>query len=282
MECPVKDQIRLTTVTKALKLIELVAETWEGLTLTEISAALDLPKSSVTRYLATLEDREYVERDGLTLRYRLGGTLIRLAMAGARRWDIHGAAFPVMLELREALGETINLGVPRGSKIVYLEVLEGFHPLRTAETLGEDGPMHATALGKAIMACMPVEQLEAVLRDPLRRYTMETITDPLLLKRELEWTRERGFAIDNCESIDGVRCVAAAILNSGNTVVGAISASGPANRISPERARDIGPEVVKAAFRVSRLLGYIGKGQEGQSSPHSVDQGAFGVAADSS
>jgi len=246
----------LATVSKALDVLELFSDTTRDLSLTEIAELAELPKSSTFRYLATLKSREYLQRDPETERYQLGPKLMQLGAIAARRVDVQRIALPLMRELRETSGETVNLVIPGGNELVYLAVLPSPHPVKLAAEVGSRDYMHATALGKAMLASMSDTRLEELRTRPLPRLTEHTRTDWPSLLRELELVRRRGFAMDDCESDSQVRCVGAAILNHLGRPVGAISISGPSSRFSLAQALELGPKVLNAAQRVSMRLGY--------------------------
>jgi IclR family acetate operon transcriptional repressor len=246
----------LATVTKALYLLDVISRSRNGLSLTEIADMLDLPKSSVIRYLKTLEQQDYIERDDLTQHYYLGSTPLRLVSQDSRQGDVRRAAFPMMLKLREASGETINLAVPMHNKVVYVETLQSPHPVRTVRQIGEESPLHSTAVGKAVMAWLSPEHLESLRSYPLEQYTENTITVWPTLLRELEKIRQQGFAIDDREGHREFRCVASPIFDYRSQVVASIAVSAPANRFSIEQALDLGPEVAAAANKISSKLGY--------------------------
>lgn len=246
----------LATVSKALEILDLFRNVQDGLSLTQIAEATQLPKSSIFRYLATLEQFHYLERDAQTERYHLGLKLLQLGAIVAGRQDLRNIALPVMWEMRKAFGETVNLAIPRAGKIVYLEVLESQDVVRMASFVGAEEPMHATALGKAILAQLPMAALEEQMAMPLPRLTEYTITEWPVLLAELEQIRQRGYAIDERESNLQVRCIGAAIWDYRHQVVAAMSVSGPENRLTIERAHEIGPVLAQACSKVSALLGY--------------------------
>lgn len=246
----------LATVTKALHLLQIVSSSMDGLSLTEISDALSLPKSSVIRYLKTLEQNDYLERDELTQRYYLGPAPLRLVSLDSRQGDVRRAAYPEMLKLRDASGETINLTVPMHNKVVYVETLQSTHPVRTVRQIGEESPLHSTAVGKAVMAWMPEEKLESFKRQSLEQYTENTITVWPTLLRELEKIRSQGFSIDDREGHREFRCVGAPIFDFRAQAIASIAVSAPATRLSMERALDLGPEVASVAKRISEKLGF--------------------------
>jgi IclR family KDG regulon transcriptional repressor len=251
-----KNNQQLATVTKSLELLELVAKSRMGLSLTEIAKAMELPKSSVIRYLRTLERKEFIERDELTQRYLLGPGPLRLVSHDSRQGDLRRAAYPLLLQLRESSGETVNLAVPMGNKVVYVESMQSSHPVRTVRQVGEESPLHATAVGKAVLAFFPPQQLESLKSNALRQYTDRTITVWPTLLRELEKVRKQGFAIDDREGHREFRCVGAPIFDHRSQVIASIAISGPANRLTLERALDLGPVVASTAKEISSRLGF--------------------------
>jgi DNA-binding IclR family transcriptional regulator len=260
------DAYMLATVSKALEILDLFADGRDELSLTQIAEATQLPKSSIFRYLATLEKFHYVERDEKSERYRLGLKLLQLGALVASRLDLRNLAFPIMWQLRKTFGETINLAVPHVDKVVYIDVLESQDVIRMASPMGAEEYMYATALGKAILAQLPTASVEDRLTLPLKPLTEYTITDMCKLLAELEQIREKGYAIDDREGNLQVRCIAAAIRDYRGQVVAAISVSGPENRLSIERAHIIGPELAQAGNKISSLLGYQPKSDPSNSS----------------
>jgi IclR family acetate operon transcriptional repressor len=251
-----QDKRMLSTVGKALQIIQLVAGAWDGMSLSEIADATALPKSSVVRYLATMQHHGFLERDAVTQRYHVSVTLLRIVSDGARRSPIHHLALPIMWQLREAFGETVNLAVPQGSMVLYLAVLEGTDQLRATEEVGAQAPMHSTSLGKAMMARMGPVQLQSILDQPLSQATARTICDRSTLLSELELGRQRGYSVDDGESVTGIRCVGAAIVNYRSDVVGALSIAAPASRMSMDRLCEIGARLASVADKLSAELGY--------------------------
>lgn len=253
------DPYKLATVTKALEILDLFANAPDGLSLTQIAEATKLPKSSVFRYLGTLEQFHYLERDEKTERYQLGLKLFQLGSLVTSRLDLRNTAVPIMWQLHKRFGETVNLAVPRNDKVVYLEVLESNDVIRMASTVGGEEFMYATALGKAILAQLPPEAVEDHLALPLKPLTERTVTDVSTLLKELEQIRSQGYAIDDREGNLQARCIGAAIHDYHGRVVAAISISGPESRLTPENARIIGPELAQASAKISALLGYRAK-----------------------
>jgi DNA-binding IclR family transcriptional regulator len=241
------------TVDKALSLLNLVADR-PGLTLSELSREAEFPLPTAHRLVRTLEDHGLLRHDE-TNRYRLGSHCLALGSRFLEGIDLRAQAHPHLVWLVEVTGETAHLGVPDGTEVVYLDKVETRHPVRMYSRIGARSPMHSTAMGKALLALGDAELVQHVIDGGLARRTPNTISDPRRFHEELERTRERGYAIDDIENEDGIRCVAAAILADERHPVGAVSASGPASRITGERVTEIAAAVVKAADAVAGTLG---------------------------
>jgi IclR family acetate operon transcriptional repressor len=164
-----------------------------------------------------------------------------------------------LLKLSAKTGETSNLVLPYGTdEVVYIEQSRSPRTVSTFTQVGYRAPLYCTAAGKAILATFSEMQLENYLeRTALEPATRRTLTDAEGLLREMEVTRQRGFAVDDEEREEGVRCAAAAVLNHVGACVGAVSVSGPSSRIDRERIlREVGPAVRRQVAECSARLGY--------------------------
>jgi DNA-binding IclR family transcriptional regulator len=241
---------------KALDLLDMLAQ-HGSLSLTELCQALGQPKSSVFRYLVTLEEHGYVRRSPNTEEYSLGIKLIKLGRAVTTQFTMHEAAVPFMRHLQDTFRETVNLAILEEGKVVYLEILEGTQSIRMAARPGQRDFAHSTAIGKAILAYSPDSEVEGVIkRYGLPALTNSTITSIERLQAELAQVREIGYAVDNIENEAGVRCVGAPVFNHEGSVVAGISISGPADRLSGSKIEMIGKELVLSARSISEHLGY--------------------------
>jgi DNA-binding IclR family transcriptional regulator len=250
------------TLAKGLALLELVAELQgsRGVGLLELARALQWNKSTTHRLLATLVTQGYVQQDQETGRYRLDLKAFQL-----------GAAFTRDLELRQEVAPTLNLlkaqteqGVslvvlePGTREVVFIDRVEGSHPLRMHTYVGMRFPANCTAGGKAIMAYLPEPDLGPLLGSGLLARTPASMTTADALRAVFPIVRKHGFATDDEENAAGVRCVAAPIFDHIGRPVAAISISGPAVQIPTELFPTLGPIVRDAATGVSWRLGYRG------------------------
>ena len=240
---------------KMLDLVEtLVANGPAGVT--ELSAMAGVSKPAAFRILSTLEGRGYVEKDASSRKYSSGPSLIKLSGSVLAGLELVQQARPVLEQLHERFGETVNLGVAVQAQVVYIDILERTSGLRTTVQVGSGDPMVSTALGKAILSSMTAEEAHAVYsRQAPARRTPRTIVDWKQFRAELASTAARGYAVDNEENEIGSRCVAAAIFDAGGRPSAAMSISGPVSRIRDDQLAEIGEQLIEAAATVERLIG---------------------------
>lgn len=244
------------SVVKAFSILDALASKGkDGASLTEIAEHLQVSKSTAHRYLTTLERLGTVEHDERD-RFRLGIKLVELAGVILRNNDLRNQSEAILNELAAQTQETIHLGVPSETEVVYIAKIDSSHSIQMRSSIGGRVPMHCTALGKAILAYAPSTLVEQVIHQGLTRRTPRTITSPETLRAELERVRAQGFSVDLEENEAGVCCVGAPVFNHDGKVIGAISISGPAQRLIYERCIELGPLVREAAQRVSRRMGY--------------------------
>jgi DNA-binding IclR family transcriptional regulator len=250
---------RVQSVGRALDLLEALTERDE-IGLVELSQHVKLLPSTAHRLLATLAERGYVYQNPETGRYLLSFRVLELASHVEQRTSrLRAAAQPYMHRIRKVCGETTNLVVLNGDRIVYIDQLAGSMSVRMFTEIGRDVPAHTTGAGKAMLAFEHDEVVEAIAaREPLEAYTSHTITSAADLRAELARIRRRGYALDNEEYEDGVTCVAAPIFDHEGRVCGALSVSGPTARIHRADSAALGELIGLTAIDVSRELGYEG------------------------
>jgi IclR family transcriptional regulator, acetate operon repressor len=248
---------------RALILLQLLAETG-GSTLTELSQRAGMAPSTVHRLLLTLESQRFVELQPESGDWAVGVEAFRIGSAFLRRTKVATLGRETMRELMESCGETVNLGIPDDGDIVFVSQVETHEHIRAFFRPGTRGPLHASGIGKALLAQMPPAKLRNILQKKgLARFTAKTIVDTARLTAELEATHRRGWAIDDEERTLGMRCVAAPIFNVFGEPLAGISISGPAVRMPLERLGELGPQVARAAEAITRSLGGI----RGETSP---------------
>lgn len=225
------------------------------LTLSQIAGITGMNKNGVFRLLHTMVQGALLDKDEETGFYRLSLKLVQLGKLARESENLRHLAVPIMKELWRDHQETVNLGVLRKNQLILVEVFECPHPLRLSEVPGGVPPIHATALGKAVLSVMTEkERREFLTPGRLERFTDKTITEWTRLRRELEITKQRGWSIDDEENLIGARCVAAPIMNGGGHVLGAISVSGPASRLPDDKIENVGRDLAEKCKILSSLL----------------------------
>ncbi|ABB14375.1 MULTISPECIES: IclR family transcriptional regulator [Carboxydothermus] len=247
----------IQSVDRALRILDTFSLKEKELGVTEIANRLGLHKSTVFGLLRTLEHWGYVEQNQVTGKYRLGLKLLELGNRVKEGLDLRAVALPFLQDLVERYGETVHLAVHDRGEIVYIEKVEGPNAIRMYSQIGRRAPMHCTGVGKAILAFRPEKEIEEIIRTKgLKYFTPNTITDPKKLHEELSLIRENGYSLDREEIEIGLRCVAAPIRDSQNTVVAAISVAGPSIRMTEEKIQELIVSVKEAALEISKRLGY--------------------------
>lgn len=245
------------SVDKAFMLLEVVSEYPQGVSITELSARVAMYKSTVHRLLSTMLRRGYIEQDQRTGKYKLGYTVLDLGMRLLSSIDLRREALPFLQELAQETAEVVHLAFLDRGEVVYIEKVDSPNTIRMHSRVGKRVPVHATGLGKAILAFLPQEESRDIIsRYGLPKLTEYTMTDKQQLLRSLVETRENGYAVDMEENELGVCCVAAPIIENTGRVAAACSVSGPSTRITAGRIRELIPLVKATGLRISERLGY--------------------------
>ncbi|MGC8658139.1 MAG: IclR family transcriptional regulator [Desulfomonilaceae bacterium] len=253
---------RIQSVARALAILDVLAEARTELALHEIADRMGLAKSTVHGLISTLKDFGYIEQCSFTLKYKLGLRLFEVGSIVALGWDVRTVAAPYIQKLLEEMRETVHLVILDRYEVLYIDKRETSESLRIASQVGMRLPAHCTGVGKTIMAFLDRKELqEIVAKKGLPRFTRNTITDPFALEDELHKVREQGYAIDNQEIMDSLKCVAAPIRNQSGKVISAISISGPISRMQGERLDKAIDLVVRTADTISEKLGYRDDGR---------------------
>jgi DNA-binding IclR family transcriptional regulator len=257
MIAPVKSPYQVQVLDRALAILDMLSSEGPDLALGEISEKLGLHKSTAHRLIMVLERHKLIERNSVNGRYRLGLKLFELGTKAVSQLDLRERARPFLDRLVLETSETVHLGILDDTEVVYLDKVEPARSVRMSSSVGRRNPAYCTAMGKATLAYLPDEQVEAVVRKHgLKAVTANTITSFLELKRELGAIRERGYAVDNEEIEEGVRCVGCVVRNFSGQPVAAISVSGPAFRVTKEKVKGLSGPVIAAARALSAELGF--------------------------
>lgn len=235
----------------AFRLLEEVSR-GGSLTLNEAVQRTGIPKSTVFRVFSTFQHLGVVIRDEEGKSYRLGYGLPGLLTTGEDSEALRRAALPHMIRLRDEFGETVNLGKLQQDKVVYLEVVPSEFALRFSERPGATIAVHATSLGRCILAYSPPSVVDSLIGGrPLAKLTENTIIDEKKLRAELLLIRRQGYAIESEENAHQATCIGAPILNANGEAVAAVSMSGPIHRFRPHRDKRVIAALKKAASEIS-------------------------------
>ncbi len=252
----------ISSVKKALDLLELFTAEQPELSLTELSSHMELHKSSIYRILSTLAAAGFVEKNRVTNKYRLGLIFLELADHVLSRYDFRDRVKPYLEELAEKTGEIIHLAILDGKDIIYLDKNGRAQPLTVATKIGGRSPAYSSAMGKALLAGLTRQELKKGLGEgSLKKMTANTITEMPRLAAELEKVKKQGFAIDDEEAFSGIRCVAAPLKKTDGAVIAAISATVPKQRMGKKRMGEMSKLVKETAQLISErcIKGQIGE-----------------------
>lgn len=242
------------SVDRALDLLEALASSEAEVSITSLATRTSLHVSTVHRLLTTLLRRGYVRQNPETSRYFTGAKLTTLAESQSRFNELRLRARPVLRALTEQTRETSNLVVLDDTAAVYIETSASPQVVRLFTQIGNRVPLHATGAGKALLAWLSPDRRDALIdRLELRAYTLRTIDERPALRRALDEIRERGYAIDDEEYDDGVRCVAVPVGPIG-TPLAAISLSAPASRFTRQRAAELAPLLRRASAELAEAM----------------------------
>ena len=235
----------------SFEIIEALIELDGGGT-TEIAERVGTTKSTVYNHLQTLLNRNYIVKEGGT--YNVGLKFLRVGEYARNCHDIARVGPDEIDKLADKSNEMANLVVEEHGKGVFLYRAKGTDAVHMDTHTGKRLPLHTTAFGKAILAHLPREEVEDVIETHgLPQHTERTITDRETLYDELDAIRDRGYALDREERLEGLRCVAAPILDGDKRPVGAVSVSGPKDRLREERFEDEFPRLVRASANVIEI-----------------------------
>ena len=252
----VSPRYRIQAIERAVAILNVFTTDEPELGVTEIAERVGLHKSTVHRFMVNLDAAGLVERNPRSGRYRLGLHIFELGGLVMQRMNLWDEALPFLEGLVRDTGETGHLAVLEGGEAIYIERVEARRPLRVPSAIGRGYPAHATNLGKVLLADLPRERVaEIVATHGLASYTRNTITDLPALEAELERIRIQGYAIDDEEYDEGLRCIGAGVRDHSGRVVSALGIGGPVTRITPERVEELARLVMTAATGLSRRLG---------------------------
>jgi IclR family acetate operon transcriptional repressor len=249
------EQNTVQSLDRALMILTAVSGT-SGISLSELAQKTDQSAPTVYRALTTLQGHGFVELEEPGQLWHVGGGAFRVGSAFLRRTKVVERARQPMDRLMRATGETANLGVEHRDQVLFLAQVETHETIRAFFPPGTLGAMHVSGIGKALLAWFSRDRVSQIVADQgLTRFTPRSLSEEGALMADLAATRQRGFAVDDQERAEGMRCVAAPIFNAYGEPVAGLSISGPAFRVDLAETPRIGALVRAAADEVTNATG---------------------------
>jgi IclR family acetate operon transcriptional repressor len=255
------DQNTIKSLDRAMEVLDYVSQ-HQGKALSELATEMDQSPATLYRVLVTLETRGLVEFDPEEQAWHIGPQAFIIGARFLRRTTLVERARPILRRLMEATGETANLGVETSGQVLFVSQVETHASIRAFFPPGTLSQMHASGIGKALMAEMDDARLTRLLDgQPLTAFTEHSITDAATLRTELARTRARGYAIDGEEKNIGMRCIAAPVFDFNNEPVAGISVSGPTSRVGTGDIDRLSAAVMQAATDLTKAIGGVARSE---------------------
>ena len=248
---------KVQALDRAFSVLDLLGESETPLGLAQVAAALALHKSTAHRFLMVLERHRMVERTG-TGKFRLGLRLFDLGNRAIEQYDLRERAQPHLRRLVAETEETAHLCILEAARVIYIDKIEPARSVRMITRIGASNPVHCTSVGKAILAFLPEERINDVIsRTRFERFTPRTIATEEAFRAEIEKTRRRGYAVDDEELEDGLRCIAVPVLDAQRLPVAAVSVSGPSFRVTAQKLPAIANHILQCVRGISADMGFV-------------------------
>jgi DNA-binding IclR family transcriptional regulator len=241
----------IQVITRAIDVLRALEGEPDGLSLGQIAQRVSLARSTVQRIVDALRAEQFVISASPTAGVRLGPALIRLAASASVEFD--HITRPIMVELSQAVGETVDLSVLKRNSAVFTDQIQGRHRLRAVSAIGESFPLHCTANGKALLSVLSSDKLERVLKSPLPKMTANTITKPAELLKQIEICRRTGIAVDDEEHTEGISALGTGFVDPLGRAI-ALSIPVPTTRFKRIH-HELGAHLLAARQRIREALG---------------------------
>jgi IclR family KDG regulon transcriptional repressor len=259
---PSKSLYRVQVIDRVFHILDMLGEAKGEMGATDLAGRLKLHKSTVHRLLVTLERHRFVEKNHDNAKYKLGWRLFELGTLAVSRVDLYSLAKPHLEALVKKTCETAHLGIMSSGELISIVSVEADRNLRLPTTVGRRSPLHCTSQGKAILAFSPETAAAEIIRSlQFKAFTRNTITKAARLKEELDRIRKCGYAIDNEELEEDLRCVGAPVFNHAGEVIAALSIAGPIYRVGGGHLPQLIDAVLLASRQLSVALGFHGSNQ---------------------
>lgn len=250
----------IQSLQRGLGILEVIAKKGKGITMAEVSREIGLHTSTTFHLLRTLSTLGYLVQDETTREYLLGSKVFHLAALACTEVQLSKIAKPFLVEMAQETGEASHMAILERGEVIVIDKIDGSSPVRVSDRVGYPRPAHCTAIGKTLLAYLPEAELKTLLETSgLRPFTAKTITAIPILEQELTRVRKQGYAFDDEEFAQGIRCLAAPVRNFTGHVVAAIGISGPVWRVSLDRVAQLTEFVKTMGQRLSQQLGHSGE-----------------------
>lgn len=247
---------QVQSLSRALLLLECLAASDMGMSLTEVATSLGLAPSTAHRLLNSLRSHDFVDVDDTQGLWSIGVNAFAVGNAYLKKRDVIAQSRPFMKRLVADTGETSNLAILERDRVVYVGQVESPQTMRMVVSLGSSSPLHASGVGKALLSVVPAKEAMALIKQTnMLAFTEHTITNADQFATELQHIQQQGYSLDDEEQFEGLRCIAANIYNEYGEAVAAISISGPAVRVKRERLEKLSRLVMDAAQEATDAIG---------------------------
>jgi DNA-binding IclR family transcriptional regulator len=245
------------TALKALRVLEAVAASSRPISVSEVAEQVDVDKSTAYRMLMTLTDAGYVMRDETSKQYSLSYKVVSLSRNLLAENEVSQLIRRTLTHISAATNETLHYSVLDGDETVLVERVKGTQLVTVDFQIGDRVPLHCTSIGKALLAFQDVRYMEQIIAAGLPRFASNTITEPADFRTELQRIRSQGYAIDDREFSDNMRCIAVPVFEGGGRANGGISISGPDSRFTLEKLEGLKAPLLEASRKLSEQLGGV-------------------------
>jgi DNA-binding IclR family transcriptional regulator len=250
------DSNKSTTALRALRVLEVLGARRDPIAVAEVAASIGADRSTAYRMLMTLVDAGYVDRDTTANRYQLSYKLVSVCKYRLGGYDGNSRQIMDCLHrISQITSETVDYSFLDREETILIFKVDGTQHVAVHFMIGHRSPLHCTSIGKVLLAFQDVRFVERVIAHGLPRVTSRTITDPARLRAELQRIRAQGYAYDDLELSDDMRCVAVPVFERGGVVRGGISLSGPASRFTLAKLDELRDCLLPEARRLSLEMG---------------------------
>jgi len=245
------------TALKALRVLEAIAASSRPASVSEVAEQVDVDKSTAYRMLATLITAGYVVRDEISKRYSLSYKVVSLSRNLLAENEVSRLIRRTLTQISATTHETLHFSVLDGDEAVLVQLVKGTQLVTVDFQIGDRVLLHCTSIGKVLLAFQDIRYIEQIIASGLPKLAGNTITEPVEFRKELQRIRSQGYAIDDREFSDNMRCIAVPVFEGGNRVNGGISISGPDSRFTLEKLEELKTPLLDAAWKLSKQLGGV-------------------------